>query len=65
MRTIKLTDTAPATSSSRLDDVRRHSAFARAAYDDPAYPTRQCDRCGQPYNGPAVYCSFDCAIADA
>lgn len=40
-------------------------AGARAAYHDPNYPERPCDRCGKSYNGPAVYCSIECAIADA
>ena len=40
-------------------------ARARAAYRDPAYPWRACDGCGRPYRGPAVYCSLDCAVADA
>jgi ribosomal protein S27AE len=38
---------------------------ARAAYVDPAYSERLCDRCGKPYQGPAVYCSLECALADA
>jgi hypothetical protein len=39
-------------------------ARPRAAYRDDSYPERACDHCGKPYRGPAVYCSFDCAIAD-
>lgn len=38
---------------------------AEAAYHDDGYPERDCDRCGRPYRGPAVYCSLRCAIADA
>jgi len=34
-------------------------------YRDPRWPERACDRCGLPYQGPAVYCSLECAIADA
>ena len=36
-----------------------------AAYDDAHFSERKCDRCGKPYRGPAVYCSFACAEADA
>ncbi len=35
------------------------------AYADPAYPPRPCDHCGRSYQGPAVYCSISCALADA
>jgi hypothetical protein len=41
------------------------NVLARAAYRDDAYPERQCDYCGRLYRGPAVYCSLDCALADA
>lgn len=34
-------------------------------YHDESYPERACDRCGEPYQGPAVYCSIQCAVADA
>lgn len=42
-------------------------ARARAAYHDPTYPERTCEYepCSKTYTGPAVYCSLDCAIADA
>jgi hypothetical protein len=43
----------------------RDTTFARAAYHDDSYPERACDHCGKPYRGPAVYCSFACAVADA
>jgi hypothetical protein len=43
----------------------RTTAFARAAYRDDSFPARLCDRCGTPYRGPAVYCSLECAVADA
>jgi hypothetical protein len=43
----------------------RATQFARASYRDDSYPSRACDHCGQPYRGPAIYCSFECAIADA
>lgn len=37
------------------------------SYIDPHWPMRNCDNeaCGKPYRGPAVYCSHECAIADA
>lgn len=38
---------------------------ARAAYLDASKPERNCDHCGSPYRGPAVYCSLECAQADA
>ena len=34
-------------------------------YHDPSCPERHCDYCGLRYRGPAVYCSIECAIADA
>lgn len=34
-------------------------------YRDEAFSERACERCGKPYRGPAVYCSFACAEADA
>jgi hypothetical protein len=34
------------------------------AYRDDAFPERDCDHCGNPYRGPAVYCSKACAVAD-
>jgi hypothetical protein len=43
----------------------RHEIEARAGYRNDAFPERECDRCGKTYRGPAVYCSFGCAIADA
>jgi hypothetical protein len=38
---------------------------ARDRYRDDRFAERQCDCCGKPYRGPAVYCSLECAIADA
>ena len=35
------------------------------SYRNDAYPERACDHCGQPYRGPAVYCSLACSLADA
>jgi hypothetical protein len=43
----------------------RTTAFARAAYRDDTFPARLCDHCGTSYRGPAVYCSLECAVADA
>lgn len=43
----------------------RATVFAQAAYRDDTYPERACDRCGATYQGPAVYCSLKCAVADA
>jgi hypothetical protein len=43
----------------------RTTTFARASYRDDSFPERECDNCGKNYRGPAVYCSFECAIADA
>jgi hypothetical protein len=39
--------------------------LARAAYRDDTCEERDCDYCGRPYRGPAVYCSLECAEADA
>jgi hypothetical protein len=38
---------------------------ARSAYRDDSFAERTCDRCGRSYRGPAVYCSLECAVADA
>lgn len=38
---------------------------AHARYKDERFPERDCDRCGRPYRGPAVYCSLGCAVDDA
>jgi DNA-binding transcriptional ArsR family regulator len=45
--------------------VQPTSAIAEAAYYDNSYRARDCDRCGKSYQGPAVYCSLVCAVADA
>jgi predicted amidophosphoribosyltransferase len=37
----------------------------RDPYRDQRFVERACDRCGKAYQGPAVYCSFECAVADA
>jgi ribosomal protein L37E len=39
--------------------------LAAAAYCNSVYPARACDGCGKSYQGPAVYCSLECAVADA
>jgi hypothetical protein len=43
----------------------RATKFARASYRDDSCSPRACDNCNRTYRGPAVYCSFECAIADA
>ena len=35
------------------------------AYRDESFDERACDYCGKLYRGPAVYCSLECALADA
>ena len=34
-------------------------------YRDEGFLERPCDHCGKPYQGPAVYCSLECALDDA
>jgi len=34
-------------------------------YENEFFEERDCDHCGKPYRGPAVYCSLTCAQADA
>lgn len=48
---------------SSLHEVLRPTP--REAYRDDSYLPRHCDRCQKVYRGPAVYCSLDCAMADA
>lgn len=45
----------------------RTTALARASYRDDSYSPRLCDNpdCERLYRGPAVYCSLECAVADA
>lgn len=38
---------------------------ARSAFRDDGREPRACDRCGGTYRGPGVYCSMECAEADA
>ena len=38
---------------------------AEASYRNPSFFARKCDHCGKTYRGPAVYCSLECALADA
>lgn len=40
-------------------------AQAEGRYRDDACPERTCDHCQGLYRGPAVYCSLQCAEADA
>jgi len=49
----------------RKESWWQRERLVREAYSNPSYAERQCDRCGQSYRGPAVYCSLDCAVADA
>jgi hypothetical protein len=44
-------------------NIYRH--MAESAYVDPTLPPRECDNCHKIYRGPAVYCSLECALADA
>lgn len=48
------------------DETRELIGFiaARTAFRDPDFPERACDRCRQPYRGPAVYCCHACALSD-
>jgi hypothetical protein len=46
-------------------DVPEHVQRARAGYRDDSREPRQCDYCGATYRGPAVYCSHECALAEA
>jgi hypothetical protein len=46
-------------------DAAGSRARAEALYADPNFCARPCDHCGQWYRGPAVYCSLQCAEADA
>ena len=39
--------------------------FARAAYHDPKCCAARCMHCGHEYTGPSLYCSLECAMADA
>ncbi len=39
--------------------------FARDPYRDARFLERACDLCGKLYQGPAVFCSLECAIAAA
>lgn len=43
------------------------NAAVLGVYHDPSFPPRPCDRegCGKIYTGPTVYCSVECAQADA
>lgn len=40
-------------------------ARAERSYLDERCEPRLCDRCGRSYRGPAIYCSLQCAVADA
>lgn len=38
---------------------------AGSAFYDPVDPERECDYCGEKYQGPSQYCCLACAIDDA
>lgn len=48
-----------------LEEVAAMCAKRNEAYRDDSCSERNCDYCDEPYRGNAVYCSFDCARADA
>ena len=48
-----------------IEPIAAMRSAARASYRDDGFAERPCDHCGKPYRGPAVYCSLECAIADA
>lgn len=53
------------TSQYLIDRIHAQTAAAPAdPYRDDAFAERPCDRCGEVYRGPSVYCSFGCAVAD-
>jgi hypothetical protein len=43
----------------------RIGSILAADYADDSYPKRTCEHCSKLYRGPAVYCSIECAVADA
>jgi hypothetical protein len=47
------------------DTIDTIAAVRNASYRDERFSQRPCDRCGKRYRGPAVYCSSECAAADA
>lgn len=55
--------------ASRLDEseIAHLLGFvtARAAYRDDQCVEQKCQHCQKPYRGPAMYCSFACAVEDA
>jgi hypothetical protein len=46
-------------------DAAGSSAAPDDPYRDDIFPERLCDFCSRLYRGPAVYCSRECAVADA
>jgi hypothetical protein len=46
-------------------DIHKLTAELVDPYRDDSFPPRQCDFCEETYQGPAVYCSLECAIKDA
>ena len=49
----------------RLTAAHAASKDRGGVYRNKRFSERECDRCGKSYRGPAVYCSFECAEADA
>jgi hypothetical protein len=55
---------------STVDALMAHAreegrAEAAALYCNVKFAERPCDHCAKLYRGPAVYCSLECALADA
>jgi protein-arginine kinase activator protein McsA len=47
------------------DTINTLEMVRHAAYVDPTFGERRCEACGKTYQGPALYCSFECAVGDA
>jgi hypothetical protein len=60
--TVLIARRAYASRSLRLDPDQE--ALNRT-YHNPAFPSRLCDACHEPYTGPALYCSLQCTLVDA
>ena len=46
-------------------ELQRLADKVNAKYRNENCRQRNCDHCGKPYRGPAVYCSLQCALDDA
>ena len=51
--------------AARQAELVEGSRQSMASYVDASKPERECEYCGRLYRGPAVYCSLQCALADA